>query len=283
MLFVLEGSNDMIGSLQITVPAGCMNDCEFCVYRQHATKFKTTWRSDHERWSREIERRLRFAADRVAAVMITSHGEPTLNMTYINDIMVILNRVAPSLAHVEIQTSGVGLTEEKLKQLYESGIRVISLSIPALDKDTITNIMRVPEKYNYDPIGLSKMIRSMGFTLRLSIAMTDWFDDHSLNYIMDMLETVWMPDQVSFKKLYGADDVASKRYNEFAEEFKSNKEHSQLELLSIGVWKYDAHGIGVVWNDDCMVSEDQEEPRYLILQPDGKLYTRWDRMSSVMF
>jgi len=260
-----------------------MNDCGFCVYRQHATKFKTFWNSDRERWSRDIELRLRYAADRVAAVMITSHGEPTINTTYISDIMEILNRATPELAHVEIQTSGVGLTDEKLDLLFESGVRVISLSLPALDKDKIIEIMKVPAKYDYDPIALSELIRSKGFTLRYSIAMTDWFDDYSLEYIMEQLATVWKPHQVSFKKLYGADIVASGKYEELVEEFKSNEEYTKLEFLSLGLWKYDARGMGVVWNDDCMVSEEQEDPRYLILQPDGKLYTRWDSKASVFF
>ena len=273
----------MIASLQITVPAGCMNDCGFCVYRQHATKFKTKWQSDPGEWSREIERRLRYAADRVEAVMITGHGEPTINMQYIKEVMEILNRFVPYLAHVEIQTSGVGLTEEKLDQLYEAGVRVISLSLPALDMDKIVEIMKVPENYEYDPISLCELIRSKGFTLRLSIAMTTWFDDYTLDYIMDQLETVWQPDQISFKKIYGAEEMASKKYDEFVEEFKSNKEYKQLELLSFGLWKYDAKGMGVVWNDDCMVSKSQEKPRYLILQPDGKLYTRWDTKASVIF
>ncbi|MFW9850179.1 MAG: radical SAM protein [Candidatus Thorarchaeota archaeon] len=273
----------MIGSLQVTVPAGCMNDCEFCVYRQHATKFKTLWNKDHSWWAREIERRLRYAADRVAAVMITSHGEPTINVNYIRDFMEILNRIAPALAQVEIQTSGVGLTEEKLDRLYEYGIRVISLSIPALDRDKIVEIMKVPKKYDYNPIALCELIRSKGFTLRLSIAMTDWFDDLTLGTIMDDLVNIWKPNQVSFKKLYGADKVATGKYEEFVEEFKSNADYTKLELLSLGLWKYDASGMGVVWNDDCMVSEIQEVPRYLILQPDAKLYTRWDSKASVIF
>jgi uncharacterized Fe-S cluster-containing radical SAM superfamily protein len=272
----------MIGSLQITVPAGCMNNCGFCVYKLHATKFKTEWKSDHERWYWDVERRLRYAADRVEAVMITSHGEPTLNMTYIMDILNILRMVTPWLSHIEIQTSGVGLTEEKLDLLYELGVRVISLSIPALDKSKILEIMRVPEKYDYDPLALSELIRSKGLTLRLSIAMTDWFDRFTLDEIMNELESHWKPDQVSFKKLIGADDMASKRYTEFLEEFKS-RNYNRLELLPLGVWKYEAHGIAIVWNDDCMVSEAQQSPRYLILQPDGKLYTRWDTKASLIF
>ncbi|MHA2312250.1 MAG: radical SAM protein [Candidatus Thorarchaeota archaeon] len=259
-----------------------MNNCGFCVYRQHTTKFKTEWRSDYERWRREIQRRLRYSADRVEAVMITSHGEPTLNMTYIEEIMAILNIIAPWLTHVEIQTSGVGLTEEKLDHLYELGVRVISLSIPALNKDKIIEIMKVPKKYNYDPIKLTELIRTKRFTLRLSIAMTDWFDAFTLDEIMSQLEFIWKPDQISFKKLIGADSMASRKYDEFAEEFRS-RNYTKLEMLPLGVWKYDAHGIGVVWNDDCMVSEEQKEPRYLILQPDGKLYTRWDTKASVIF
>jgi molybdenum cofactor biosynthesis enzyme MoaA len=272
----------LIGSLQITVPAGCMNDCGFCVYRQHATKYKTDWKSDHERWHREVRRRLRYAADRVEAVMITSHGEPTVNMAYIEDVMAILNKIAPWLAQVEIQTSGVGLTEEKLDRLYELGLRVISLSIPALEKYSIIELMRAPRKFNYDPIALSEKIRSKGFTLRLSIAMTNWFDEFTLDEILNQLKSIWKPDQVSFKKLFGADDLSSKRYDDFAQEFKS-REYTRLELLPLGVWKYEAYGIGIVWNDDCMVSGAQETPRYLILQPDGRLYTRWDMKASVIF
>jgi hypothetical protein len=77
--------------------------------------------------------------------------------------------------------------------------------------------------------------------------------------------------------------MASERYDEMAKEFKANQEHRKLEMLALGLWKYDAQGMGVVWNDDCMVSEEQEDPRYLILQPDAKLYTRWDSKASVIF
>ena len=259
-----------------------MNDCGFCVYRQHATKFKTEWKSDHERWRKEVEKRLMYAGDRVEAVMITSHGEPTLNMTYIQDILNILRMITPWLSHVELQTSGVGLTEEKLDLLYELGVRVISLSVPALDLEKIVEIMRVPEKYDYNPISLSELIRSKGFTLRLSIAMTDWFDEYSFDDIITQLKSIWNPDQISFKKIIGAHDMASRRYDELAEEFRT-RGYARLELLPLGVWKYDAHGMGIVWNDDCMVSEDQEKPRYLILQPDGRLYTRWDTKASVIF
>jgi uncharacterized Fe-S cluster-containing radical SAM superfamily protein len=259
-----------------------MNDCGFCVYRQHATKFKTDWEHDHERWQGEVQRRLRYAADRVEAVMITSHGEPTLNMTYIEDIMDILNRIAPRLSHVELQTSGVGLTDEKLSCFSELGVRVISLSIPALETHEIIKIMRVPPRYDYDPIDLSERIRSKRFSLRLSIAMTNWFDQFTLDEILNQLKSIWKPDQVSFKKLRGADGLASKRYDDFAQEF-ANRGYTRLELLPIGVWKYESQGMGVVWNDDCMISREQQSPRYLILQPDARLYTRWDTKASVIF
>lgn len=273
----------MIGSLQITVPAGCMNNCGFCIYRQHATTFRTYWKSDFQKWSTEIERRLRYASSRVEAVMITSQGEPTLNMQYIEDVMKIAQTIVPDLVHIEIQTSGVGLTEEKLDFLYQSGIRVISLSLPALDSDKIIEIMGIPEKYRYDPIELTKMIKSKGFILRLSIAMTKWFDDYSIIEIIDWLKELWKPDQVSFKKLYGADNEASENYDEFLSEFKANPQFRCLELLPIGVWKYDASGFAVVWNDDCMIDQVKVTPRYLILQPDAKLYTRWDSKASVIF
>ena len=142
---------------------------------------------------------------------------------------------------------------------------------------------RIPEKYDYNPYDLISHIKSKGFILRLSIAMTTWFDDYSLDEILHMLKAPWAPDQVSFKKLYGADTIASKRYDEFVTEFKANSEIRRLELLPIGSWKYEVNGIAIVWNDDCMVRNDTENPRYLILQPDGRLYTRWDSKASVIY
>jgi hypothetical protein len=273
----------MIGSLQITVPAGCMNNCGFCIYRQHETIFTPLWRSDFQRWSCEIEKRLRYASSRVDAIVITSQGEPTLNMQYIEDVLAIAKRIVPNLVHIELQTSGVGLDEAKLECLYRSGIRVISLSLPALDHDKIIEIMEVPEKFDYDPIGLSEMIQSKGFILRLSLAMTKWFDDYSLNDIIYQLNEFWKPDQVSFKKIYGADDEASENYDTLFTEFSANPKVRHLEFLSIGIWKYSVNGIAIVWNDDCMLNQIHEVPRYLILQPDAKLYTRWDCKASVVF
>jgi pyruvate-formate lyase-activating enzyme len=260
-----------------------MNNCVFCVYRQHGTKFRDLWRHDHGRWQEEVERRLRYAANRVDSVVITSQGEPTLNMAFIGEVMEILNRAAPGLAHIEVQTSGVGLDKEKLNMLYTWGVRVVSLSLPALDTGAIAELMRIPRAYDYRPLELVALIRSMGFTLRLSLAMTKWFDDYDLTSIVHRLAVEWAPDQVSFKKLYGAPLEASTKYDKFVEEFKTHPETRKLELLSLRVWKYDLDGMGVVWNDDCMVAQEQSSPRYLILQPDGKLYTRWDSKGSVVF
>ena len=143
--------------------------------------------------------------------------------------------------------------------------------------------MQIPAIYDYNPLDLIRLIKSKGFTLRLSIAMTNWFDDYFLDEILSMLKDEWNPDQVSFKKLFGAEDLASKKYDEFAQEFRENPQNKKLEFLPLGVWKYDAGDIAIVWNDDCMVSIDQKNPRYFILQPNGKLYTRWNSKASLIF
>jgi hypothetical protein len=48
---------------------------------------------------------------------------------------------------------------------------------------------------------------------------------------MDQLEIIRKPDQVSFKKIFGADEMASERYAAFVEEFKSKEDFIPLELL----------------------------------------------------
>jgi hypothetical protein len=41
--------------------------------------------------------------------------------------------------------------------------------------------------------------------------------------------------------------------------------------------------MSVVVDDDCMSTEVKEDVKYLILQPNCKLYTKWDDEGSLLF
>ena len=61
-----------------------------------------------------------------------------------------------------------------------------------------------------------------------------------------------------------------------------------LGVLPYGATKYSLHGMAVVVDDDCMAKgklpgEEKDAYKYLILQPDCKLYSQWDDPASLIF
>ena len=60
----------------------------------------------------------------------------------------------------------------------------------------------------------------------------------------------------------------------------------RLERLPFGAWRYSVDGMSVVVDDDCMSTEEKDETelvKYLILQPNCRLYTKWDDEGSLLF
>ena len=63
---------------------------------------------------------------------------------------------------------------------------------------------------------------------------------------------------------------------------------SPLGILPYGAIKYSLHGMAVVVDNDCMAKgklpdAEKDAYKYLILQPDCKLYSQWDDPASLIF
>ncbi len=56
-----------------------------------------------------------------------------------------------------------------------------------------------------------------------------------------------------------------------------------LEILPYGAKRYSVHNMSTVIDDDCMNETPKEDIKYLILQPDCKLYTKWNDKASLVF
>ena len=58
-----------------------------------------------------------------------------------------------------------------------------------------------------------------------------------------------------------------------------------LDTLEYGADRYDFRGFSVVVDEDSMAQSDKkkESVKYLILRPDGHLYTKWDTKASLLF
>jgi hypothetical protein len=99
-------------------------------------------------------------------------------------------------------------------------------------------------------------------------------------------------DQITLRKLYDADDrspqsqwikenrIDDKSYDDLWEYVSSAPKLRQLEY---GQTAHSIKGISVVFDDDCMAKGDNTDFKYLIIRPDGKLYSSWDDPASLIF
>jgi pyruvate-formate lyase-activating enzyme len=109
-----------IQTLSIVVPAGCPNQCRFCVSRLHddsdyINQIEKNVRFKHL-YRRDYLSRLAFARDNGCnTVVFTGSGEPILNMNFLENVSTWNQTLEHPFRWMELQTSGVTLDEEKLK------------------------------------------------------------------------------------------------------------------------------------------------------------------------
>jgi hypothetical protein len=96
-------------------------------------------------------------------------------------------------------------------------------------------------------------------------------------------------DQITLRKLYDADDggpqsewVQKNRIDDSnLREYVSRT--PKLRQLEYGQTAHSINGMSVVFDDDCMAKGDNADFKYLIIRPDGKLYSSWDDPASLIF
>lgn len=296
-----------IQSLSIVVPGkNCINNCKFCVSRTHeeiiyADVFP---KPDIHCMKKKAYIRDLYYAKQLGCntMMLTGECEPQQNMPFIewllNDVnswegqMDYGDRPKASIFHnIEIQTTGVGLDKgDRLSKLMEWGVRTISISMSSFDDDMnsqiISNGINKVDIYN-----LCKTIKEMGFMLRLSLNMNKEFYKYTPEEIFNKAASLGA-NQVTLRSLYkcGKDCPQDHWIGENCDREKDEEYlnyvricGNPLEILPYGNMKYSVCGMGTVVDGDCMSKNNPNDIRYLILRPDGHLYTRWDDKGSIIF
>ena len=102
-------------------------------------------------------------------------------------------------------------------------------------------------------------------------------------------------DQITLRVLYSSGTGTpqdqwiseNRAYDETVEALRNyvTSNGTVLGVLPHGATKYSVGGLCVVIDEDCMDKSDKvdEDYKYLILQPDCKLYSQWDDPSSLIF
>lgn len=283
-----------IQSLSICVPAGCVNDCKFCISEIRDNHVEKNINFD------EIRKRMEYARNQNCnTLLLTGKGEPINNTTFISSILrnnslMKTNSISP-FNFIELQTSGVGLlnNDQLLTELKEWGVKTISLSIVDLFSEYVNrNIMNIPKNKDYNIDVLCKNIKLKDFNLRISLNMTNYTNINDFDEVYERLSDLEV-DQLTIRYLEDLDGDTEKekwirknrmsriRIDDFYNYIKDNG--NKLEKLPYGNVKYSVNGISTVIDDDCLGTESKQSPKSYIIKEDSKLYTRWDDNGSKIF
>lgn len=299
-----------IQSLSVVVPNPvCVNNCQFCVSKTNSDQIYKNQMDDNlpffDLYLKDYLKRLEFARDNGCnTVMLTGNSEPQQNrkfLTYFGMFMMLMDQ---PFRWIEMQTTGVMLDQNYLRFLRNHvGVNLISLSLSALNSEVNASIIQ-SHVQPPDIEHLCSEIKRYDFSLRLSLNLTDyynalvWLKDGSIETnISEILERCkgYGADQITFRVLYESEnntpqDQWIKSHRAYDNTVNALQEYCKkhgkvLGVLPHGAIKYSVDGLCVVIDADCMDKSEKtsEDYKYLILQPDCKLYSQWDDPSSLIF
>jgi len=294
-----------IQSLSICVPASrCINDCEFCCSKMHGGDYKDRFTplSTTMSYIKDMKKRLQYARDNGCnTLMLTGNNEPQQNKAFLRTLGVVNQSLQDPFLNIEIQTSGAFIDEDMLDFLKAIGVTTIAISVASLDNPkTNQDLIKTPD-YNLYLLPLCQNIKKRNMNLRICLNMNDHMvctlrdKEHALADIIGICRKLGA-DQLTCRALWTSEDgtpqaewIANNVTNlthDFIQYFKLQvKEHGKyLDTLEYGACRYDFEGFSTVIDEDSMAQEaHKEEVKYLILRPDGHLYSKWDTKASLIF
>lgn len=279
-----------IQSISIVVPTNrCMNDCPFCVSKMHDNEYSNQFSP------RDMKKRIKYAAmNGITNCILTGTGEAIQNKSFLRKLSIIFEELDHPFPNVELQTTGVLLGDpDNLRLLKSLGVNNISLSVSDIfDDENNMNIIGVPEKARFELRNIIGHLKNYGFNVRLSLNLTDSFNDHNGVKILNRVKDLGA-DQLTFRALYKSDNNTPE--DKWVEENSANSSvlndlyfaissmGTPLYTLPYGPTVYSVMGLSTVLDDDCMSKENLGTLKYVILREDGKLYCRWDDKGSLIF
>lgn len=237
-----------------------------------------------------------FARDNGCNTMVlTGDGEPVYNQRMLENVLDWNIGLSKPFRWIDLQTSGVSLTKDVLSWLKQLKITTISLSLSNVFDSSINYAYNgTPEKLHRPEFIDSTCadIKELGLNLRLSLNMTDAYNDCTQEALFERLKALNV-DQVTFRVLYTSgkntpEDVWIKEHKTKCTVIENLRKYitstgRTLEQLPFGAMRYSVKSISTVVDSDCMSQKVAETIRYVILRPDCKLYTKWDDKGSLLF
>lgn len=296
-----------IQSLSIVVPThGCICECKTCISRTHATDvvYEKSLKSPFEDhyYVGEYIKRLQFACENGfnSLTLTGAPGEPLQNIPFLSKLSEWNKDLSKPFRRIELQTTGVLLTDTNLKLLRNLGVNTISLSnFNIFDDNDNFDVIGVPDKFRFDVKELCEKIKAYGFNLRMCLNLTKAYSKTEVNETLPIFESIFDKlielgvDQLTLRKLYTSDktspindyilnnrldDYTFSRFNSYMKGYGK-----PLELLPFGSRKYSYRGIAMVIDENCLCIHENSGINHLILRENCKLYSKWDDKASLIF
>lgn len=246
-----------------------------------------------------IENSIREAIDNGAkSVIITGTVEPLQNMEFVHRVCKAFKKIDPPTVSLEIQTSLCygAMTIPYIKKLAEWGVDTLAVSISALDEKTNWEINGIsPNRYTNIDEALTYAKR-LGMNIRLCINVSkctsaeyDYIKSFTpLEILNSIIFKAWSSaNQITIRRLYHNNSDTPQanwiKENEFSEEFWVElKEALSDRYIKIGEidWYDVTRNFYIRVDEDCMGKQD--ESRYWVLRPDGRIYLGWDATEPVV-
>lgn len=287
-----------IQSLSVVVPnKKCINKCKFCVacmVEEDYENFITGRNLYFDLYMKDYLERLQYARDNGCdTLVLTGNSEPQQNYEFLK-IFGLMHKMIPNpFKNVAMQTTGVLIDADYLYFLrHHVGISTISLSISSFNNYVNADYNGTRQDLIVDIKNMCEMIKLYRFNLRLSINLTDYFNDWEIKDIFNHCKRLGV-DQITFRVLYQSNDNTEQ--DVWISEHKASddtisaiesyiKENGRmLERLKFGAMKYSLNEMTTVLDNDCMSVEERDAMKYLILRENCKLYSKWDDKGSLLF
>lgn len=283
-----------IQSLSIVVPTGeCWNNCAYCVSRMHHEDYGKSILC-HNEIPQSYLNRIKFVRDEGCNSMIlTGTAEPQQNLSFIYKLLQENQSLPKPFYNISIQTTASFFKEKDIINLINAGVTTFAISLSSFSESRHWEITNTPISgrtiYFND---LFRIIKENGANIRACFNLTDEFPEYLLPEVFFQWCELHKIDQATFRKIYadGNNEKAKWVHNHEYPEEKFNKivEYVRstgmaVSRLPYGFIQYDVNGISTVIDDNCMDKNNIEDMKYMILRPNGHLYSKWDLKGSLVF
>lgn len=298
-----------IQNLSVCVPTErCINDCKFCCSKMHGGDYEDRFTpiGTTMKYIEDMRLRLQYARDNGCnTLMLTGNNEPQQNKDFLRTLGIVNKSLSNPFRNIEIQTSGAFIDDEMLDFLKDIGVTTVAVSVACLDNDELNREIIQTKDKNLELKKLCHSIKAKNMNLRICLNMNDFMLKHAIdaeipnpiNYIVYRCHGGYKADQITCRVLWTSEDGTKQsdwiKNNvtditfDFIKRFKERvKEKGKyLETLEYGADRYDYEGASTVIDEDSMAQTDErkENVKYLILRPDGHLYSKWDSKASLIF